>query len=637
MSDVSPAKEAPVIPEDASSEKKTDGSRPSSYDENIDHEVEVAIEEKSYGVLKAEILAAQWQKGWQKVILLISAFLVGYAYGLDGQTRYIYNGYATGNFNEHSLLATINVITGFIGAGFQPLYARLSDYFGRLELFIVSILFYVVGTIIQSQAYDVNRYAAGDVFYNIGYVGAIFVLLLILSDFSSLRWRLFFNFVPAFPFIINTWISGNVTSAIGFHWSWGIGMWAFIYPLACIPLLCCMIFMRWQAGKTEEWKVFKQKKTKFQELGFSKFMVFLFWKLDVLGILLLEIALGCFLVPITLAGGVNNTWRSGKILGPFILGFLLFPVFLAWEVYGAKFPVVPFNLVKDRGVWSALVISFLYDAIYAVEASYMYAVLIVAVNESQKSATRITSLFSFVSTVGGFFFGLFIVYFKKLKVFIIFGVALWFVAFGILIHFRGGHASHSGIIGGLCVLGFGATFFTYPLSVSVMSSVSHEHMAVIVGVVYMLFRVGYAVGSAIAAAVWTNHLYPDLRKALNNDTLAASIYGDPYTFAATNPWGTPLRDTVSEVYQRIQKILMIICICLCVPALICSFFLRDHKLGKSQAYDGVEELANEESIMDYVKTKLSNPFSRTDKFDITEKNAVNDTVVASEKHVDGRV
>lgn len=158
------------------------------------------VEEKSIGVKKAELLAAQWDTWYYKVILLCSAFLVGYAYGLDGQIRYIFTGYATQEFEEHSLLTTISVITAFVGAAAQPVYARLSDIFGRLELLIVSILFYVVGTIIESQAYDVQRYAGGAVLYQIGYTGVILVLLFILSDFSSLKWRLFFFICAYFPF-----------------------------------------------------------------------------------------------------------------------------------------------------------------------------------------------------------------------------------------------------------------------------------------------------------------------------------------------------------------------------------------------------------------------------------------------------
>ena len=110
--------------------------------DNTSSELEHAIEEeKSIGVLKAELLAAQWKHTfWYKLVLLISAFLVGYAYGLDSQIRYVFTGYATASWSEHSLLTTVNAITALTAAASQPVYARLSDVFGRLELFIVAVL-----------------------------------------------------------------------------------------------------------------------------------------------------------------------------------------------------------------------------------------------------------------------------------------------------------------------------------------------------------------------------------------------------------------------------------------------------------------------------------------------------------------
>lgn len=131
-------------------------------------------------------------------------------------------------------------------------------------------------------------------------------------------------------------------------------------------------------------------------------------------------------------------------------------------------------------------ISFLLDFASGVESSYLYAVLIVAVNESEKSATRITSLNSFVPVVAGVLFGLFMVKFKRLKGFIIFGISMWTVAFGILIHFRGSLDSHSGIIGGLCLMGFGITFCSYPITVSIQSCVTYENMAKMASVLHCL-------------------------------------------------------------------------------------------------------------------------------------------------------
>lgn len=204
---------------------------------------------RSLIIQQTEIIGSAYNKWYLQAILLLSAFICGYGYGLDGNIRYIYTGYATSSYSEHSLLSTINVINAVVSAASQIIYARLSDVFGRLYLFISAVILYVVGTIIQSQAYDVQRYAAGAIFYNAGYVGVILILLIILSDFSSLKWRLLYQFVPTWLFIINTWIAGNITSRANpvVNWSWDVGMWAFIFPLSCVPIVLCMLHMQWRA------------------------------------------------------------------------------------------------------------------------------------------------------------------------------------------------------------------------------------------------------------------------------------------------------------------------------------------------------------------------------------------------------
>ena len=580
--------------------------------DNTSSELEHAIEEeKSIGVLKAELLAAQWKHTfWYKLVLLISAFLVGYAYGLDSQIRYVFTGYATASWSEHSLLTTVNAITALTAAASQPVYARLSDVFGRLELFIVAVLFYVVGTIIECQSPTINAYVAGAVLYQIGYSGVLIVLLFILSDFSTLRWRLFFSICPALPFIINTWISGNVTSAVGMNWKWGIGMWAFIFPLACIPFVCCMIHMRWLAGRTPEWVEFKKKETLYQKFGFWGFMKYLFWKLDCIGLLLMVVALGCLLVPLTLAGGVSEKWKQGNIIAPIVVGCVLIPVFCIWELF-AKDPIIPVTLMKDRGIWSAGLISLLFDFVFAVEASFLYPVLVVGVNESQKSATRITTLTSFASTLCCMLFGLVVVYIRRLKPFVIFGCSLWMVAFGIMYHFRSSLSAHSGIIGGQIVMGIGTGFFSYPITVSAQSCVNHEHMAVITSAIYTLYRIGYAVGSSVAGAIWSQTLFKKLNKYLDTAT-ATSVYTSPYVFADTYAWGTPQREGATKAYGEIQRLLMIVCLCFVAPMIAASFFLRDKKLGREQSIENVEEQDEQDSLLSFIKS-LGGKRGRTEK------------------------
>ncbi|CUS20862.1 LAQU0S01e16292g1_1 [Lachancea quebecensis] len=563
-------------------------------------------------IKKTEILAAQYDSWYYRIILLFAAFVCGYGYGLDGNIRYIYTTYATSSYSEHSLLSTISVINSVIGAASQLVYARLSDTFGRLSLFITAIVFYAVGTIIQSQAYDVQRYAAGAVFYNIGYVGVILVLLLILSDFSSLRWRLLYTIVPTWPFIINTWISGNITSVANprDNWSWDIGMWAFIFPLSCIPLIACMLHMRIKARKTPEWIALKEEKSFFQTNGIWDTLVELFWKLDVVGVLLLVATLGCILVPLTLAGGYNSQWNNSHIIGPFVLGFVLVPILMYWEIRWARDPLVPYGLVKDRGVWSAMAISFLNYFIFSLAAGYLYSILIIAVDQSVKSATRISSLSSFVSVVWSPIFSLFITRQKKLKPYIVMGCAMWMVGIGLLYHYRGGSYARSGIIAAVCVWGAGSTMWTYPVNISVQSATSHENLATVTALNYTLYRIGGAVGAAVSGAIWTQTLYKQLLKRLGDAELATLAYGSPFEFILTYTWGTPQREAVVSAYRHVQRYETIVALVFCAPLVIFALCLRDPDLTDDIAHSGLEKgeyivKGESDPIFDWFSSKWS--------------------------------
>ncbi|CAI4497352.1 CPA_1a_G0023080.mRNA.1.CDS.1 [Saccharomyces cerevisiae] len=532
---------------------------------------------RSLIIQQTEIISSAYKKWYLQAILLLSAFICGYGYGLDGNIRYIYTGYATSSYSEHSLLSTINVINAVVSAASQIIYARLSDVFGRLYLFISAVILYVVGTIIQSQAYDVQRYAAGAIFYNAGYVGVILILLIILSDFSSLKWRLLYQFVPTWPFIINTWIAGNITSRANPVVNWS-----------------------WDGQKTPEWHALKGQKSYYQEHGFIKILKQLFWMLDVVGVLLMGCSLGCILVPLTLAGGVKTTWNDSRLIGPFVLGFVLIPILWIWEYRFARDPILPYKLVKDRAVWSSMGISFLIDFIYYMAADYLYTVMIVAVNESVKSATRIATLSSFVSTVASPFFALLVTRCTRLKPFIMFGCALWMVAMGLLYHFRGGSQSHSGIIGALCVWGVGTTLFTYPVTVSVQSAVSHENMATVTALNYTLYRIGSAVGSAVSGAIWTQTLYKQILKRMGDVALATTAYESPYTFIETYTWGTPQRNALMNAYKYVQRLETIVALVFCVPLIAFSLCLRDPKLTDTVAVEYIED-------GEYVDTKDNDP------------------------------
>lgn len=203
----------------------------------------------------------------------------------------------------------------------------------------------------------------------------------------------------------------------------------------------------------------------------------LFWQLDVPGIVLLICVFGFILVPFSIAGGLSSKWGTAKVIAPLVIGILLMPVFIIWEKK-APHPMLPFHLMKDRAVWGALGIAVTLNFAWTCQGDYLYSVLVVAFNESTKSALRIASLYSFASVITGILLSLVIFRVRRLKPFILFGTCLFMVAFGLLIHYRGGSGStaHKGIIGAQVLLGIAGGFFPYPAQASIQAATKHERM-----------------------------------------------------------------------------------------------------------------------------------------------------------------
>lgn len=553
-------------------------SIPDNYDSHFEEE------EKSYGVQKVEILNKQYNHLWGKSAIFFSLFLMGFVFRLDSMVRRSMNAYATNSYKQHSLLSTVNVVRSVAAACGLPLYSRLSDIFGRIELIVVSVLLYVTGTIICTQAYDVTRYAAGMILYQFGLCGLAILFKVIAADFSNLNWRVFCTLISAAPFIINTWVSGDIVEAIGDNWSWpGIGVWAICLPVATIPLVLCFIHMQYLAKKSGDLNQLRGMQTEYKRLGFKKFVVeVFFWKLDIFGVLSLMVILGLILTPLTLAGGETAEWRTVKIIVPLILGFCWIPVFAFWENRIATHPIAPADMFRDRGVYCALGIGILIDFCWYMQGDYLYTILVVAVHESVKSATRINSLYSFSTIITGLCVGLAISKVRKMKGFIVFGVCMWLVAFGIMIRYRGGSQSHGGMIASQVLLGFGGAFFTHPVQASLQAYVNHERMATITTLYAVSYYIGSAVGSSVSGAIWTQVLPNEIGKRFTNKTLARLAYSAPLSFIKKYTWGTPLRMELVEAYRHIQKLLIIIGICFCVPILGFALFLRDPVLISAQ-------------------------------------------------------
>ncbi|OHE95148.1 major facilitator superfamily transporter [Colletotrichum orchidophilum] len=575
---VSPTAEAASPEKNAPLSHSSPPPPPPAYESND------IIGEKSPGVARIEALSAAITTT-DRYFIFFGVFLVAYAYGLDGTLRYAYQPTATSSYATHSLLATVNVLRSVIAAAAQPTSAKIADVFGRVELICVSVIFYVVGTIVEACATEVKAFAAGAVIYQVGYTMIMLLVEVIVADITSTRARLLFSYIPALPFIINTWVSGNISALVlgQSTWQWGIGMWCIIYPFCALPLIVSLSIVGRRARKQGLLDAYASP---FRMLGPKKFLVELFWQLDIIGIILVIAVFALILVPLTIAGGFSTTWREAHVIAPLVIGILCIPVFVVWEMK-AKHPLVPFFLMRDRGILAPLGIALGLNWAWYMQGDYLYTVCIVAFDFSIASATRITSLYSFCSVIAGFILGFIVFKVRRLKYFIIAGTMLFMVAFGLLIHYRGSPTSsgQSGVIGAQVLLGIAGGMFPYPAQASLQTTLKHEHLAIMTGLYLATYNIGSAFGNTVSGAIWTQVLPSVLEKNLapfGNDTLATVTYAQPFVAIAEYPVGTPERAAIIDSYQHVQRLLTITGICLTVPLIAFAFLLRNPKLNDEQ-------------------------------------------------------
>lgn len=166
------------------------------------------------------------------------------------------------------------------------------------------------------------------------------IVEVIVADTTSLRARLFFSYIPAAPFLINTWIAGEVLEAIrgSTTWRYGFWIWCIVFPICALPLI---VSLWWVSHKAKRAGGLQHCKTPFQVHGSRQLAKALFWQLDLVGIILTICVFGFILVPLTIARGPGAAWGSSRILAPLVIGVLLIPIWIKWETR-APHPMVPF-------------------------------------------------------------------------------------------------------------------------------------------------------------------------------------------------------------------------------------------------------------------------------------------------------
>lgn len=602
---------------------------------------------KSFGIRKQEIQLDCMDNWWLKGLHFFTLFIGSYVTLMETAAVNVFVGFATSDYRSHSLMSTIMVIRSVVTASCLPAIARLSDIFGRFEIFCFGLVLRIVGLIVMSQATDVQKYAGGIVLYGAGFAAARILFQISAQDATTLRWRTFANAVVSLPVIITTWSSGEVVDLLlsRYGWKFGIAMWAWTFPLCCVPFAISCIYIRIKARRTPEWqKVCQEERESQVELieareeykqslqsanswsarmvahlkmlfHYTKFRVVqTFWEVDILGCFFIVCIFGFLLVPLTLAGGSLTKWKNGGIIAPLVIGFCFIPVFIIWEMKFSKSPIIPFPIIRDRGVWAGFGIGVFTSFSTSTPGAYAFPILYVGMNATKVVATRTPQLGQFVACVTLPFLALVVAKIRRTKPLIIFGACVSFIAMGLFFHFRGGNDGirdkyfRDGLAIAFSFDGFGNAFFLRFVAISMQACTSYEYMATMTALYSALYNIGAACARCVAGAIWTQKMYPTIVKHMDalgvNTTLAKPAFQAPYVFIDKYAWGTAPRRAVALAYAEIQRQLCIVALCLLVPLFTFCFFLRDHRLQDVRSLEDAKDVEKGESPAERGKGKV---------------------------------
>jgi SIT family siderophore-iron:H+ symporter-like MFS transporter len=162
----------------------------------------------------------------------------------------------------------------------------------------------------------------------------------------------------------------------GSTWRWGYGSAAIIYPVMIMPLVIALLTTTRKAKKLG---LLKGIPSPAKILRTPAYWKDFFWKADIIGLFFLVASIALCLVPFTLGGGLASKWRTAEVLAPLLVGFVVcIPTFVIWEWKGARHPVIPFRLLKNRHILVCMAISALSMLTGAQQSTYLYFTLQVA-------------------------------------------------------------------------------------------------------------------------------------------------------------------------------------------------------------------------------------------------------------------
>ncbi|KAK3385511.1 major facilitator superfamily domain-containing protein [Podospora didyma] len=536
------------------------------------------------GVQKVEAMTKTWSRG-HLITAYITIWVIFFVDAMQQGMSSSLTPYVTTSFYAHSLTATTGIMSGLIAGLFKLPLAKILDIWGRPQGFVLMLTSLVIGLIMMAACNGVEMYAAAQVFYWLGYNGITYTISVFIADTSALKNRaLMFAFASS-PYIITVWVGGPLATAFlnGPGFRWGFGAFAIITPVVCLPLIA-LFWINYR--KAEKAGLIPKRES---NRTFSQSVWYYVIEFDLCGLLLITTGLALFLLAFNLPTYQTEGWKAPIIICFFIFGGLLIISFAFFEKYVAPKTFIPYELLMDRTVLGACILSATLFVSFYIWDAFFGSFLQVVNGLSITEASYVTNIYSIGSCFWSLIVGVLIRWSGRFKwLALYFGVPVTILGVGLMITFRQPDVNIGYIVMCQIFIAFSGGTLVICEQMAVMAVTSHQYIAVVLAIESMFSSVGGAVGLTVASAIWNGVFPVRLAEYLPAEEMPniADIYSK-LTTQLSYPIGSPTRDAINQAYGDAQKYMLIAATVVQVISLASVIVWRDIKVSDFKQVKGV--------------------------------------------------
>ncbi|KAG8428764.1 hypothetical protein J3459_002450 [Metarhizium acridum] len=479
---------------------------------------------------------------------------------------------------------------------FTMLYGRLSDIFGRKNVYVAAVALLALADLMCGMSRNVTMFYIFRGVAGIGGGGIVNLSMIIVSDVVTLEERGKYQGIISSMVGVGSATGPFIAAAFVSKSTWR----GFFYLLAPLGALSCLVAVIFLPSKPPT-------------AGFAESVK----KVDWLGLFASSVAVIFLLIPIS-GGGAYFPWDSPMVISMLAIGTLSLIAFVVIEWKVAALPMMPVSMFKNPVIVVILIQTFLLGLVYQ---SYVYYVPLYLQNARQFSI--ITSALIFCPTVGiqsvsGILAGYWIARYKRYGIVIKCGFGLWLLGAGLTLVYNR-QTNPGAIVAPLIILGIGVGLVLQPTLVALQAHSPKSRRAVIISNRNFNRCSGGAAGLAISAAVMQVVLRSSLPPEYSS--LSRSTFDLP-----DEPGGIP--SSVLDAYMSASYAVFVLQVPLVGICFLGTFLIKDK--GLSFADEPKVQDDKGESETDLESGPASSGSSVMEKGTSTDASAKRNTAKPSE-------